>query len=168
MSGMLIQGLRVLGASLLLALPGTAAGVQDYRACTRTDLVGTWNVVRLEPGTRTTIDPADPYFFPYQWYVFYGNGGMRHITSTTEITPSDYRTYTRAPVTTTWRLDDRGGLTLGKTAIGQSEWSLCTVILAPPREGRAAGLIRSGDVLLTYFHGNQIAMARHLRRVRAQ
>jgi hypothetical protein len=168
MSRGLIPRELVLSASLVLALPGLARGAQDYRPCTRADLVGIWNVVRLEPGSRTTIDAANPYSFPHQWYVFYGNGAMRHITSTREITPSDYRTYTRIPATTTWRLDERGGLTLDKTASGASEWSLCTVILDPPSKGRAAGLIRPGDVLLTYFRGNQIAMARHLRRVRAQ
>jgi hypothetical protein len=168
MSGALIRRLLVLSASLLVALSGVASGAQEYRPCRRTDLIGIWTVVRLEPGSGTTMDPSNPNFFPHQWYAFYGNGTMRHITSTQEIAVSEYRTYARSPVTTTWRLDDRGGLTLDKTAVSQSEWSLCTVIVAAPREGRAAGLMRSGDVLLTYFRGNQIAVARHLRRVRAQ
>jgi hypothetical protein len=168
MSRALVRGLHVLGASLGLALPSLAMAAPDYRPCARGDLVGIWSVARLEPGSRTTNHPADHDSFPYQWYVFYGNGTMRHITSTREITPSDYRTHARAPVTTTWRLDVRGGLSLDKTASGESEWSLCTVILSPRGEARTSGAIHPGDVLLTYFLGNRIAMARHLRRVRAQ
>jgi hypothetical protein len=168
MSRALIRGLQVLSASLGLALTSLAADAPDYRPCTRADLIGIWNVARLEPGSGTTAYRAAHDAPPYQWYVFYGNGTMRHITSAREITPSDYRTRARVPVTTTWRLDGRGGLTLDRTASAEPEWALCTVILMPRREGRTASGIRPGDVVLTYFRSNQIAMAHHLRRVRAE
>ena len=87
---------RVVLALAVLAGFGTGLAVAQeakdvLRPCAPADLVGTWEVIRFAVVAPARVDRSDPYFYPYQRYVFSANATMRHLTSKTRITPALHR-----------------------------------------------------------------------------
>lgn len=148
----------LLGTGLTLAALVGPARAQDppkdlsdtLRPCARTDLLGTWEVVRMGAAPGFTFDRADPEYHPFQRYVFDANATARHLTSETAITPDEHRALVERAAAATWAVDETGRLQLLKDGAARPEAATCAVLLkeVASREGGIPGL--PGDLLLTH------------------
>ncbi|MDD5004979.1 MAG: hypothetical protein PHS93_00555 [Candidatus Omnitrophica bacterium] len=111
-----------------------------YRACTKTDLVGTWDMASLES--------VVPYEYPaYQRSIFYEDDKMRYITSSSsfESDPA-YQALLSAPVTTTYTIKD-GILMLNKQAVPYPEVYICHYCTKAVVDENSKELIHPGDIV---------------------
>src|SRR2546427_3877509 len=87
------------------------------------------------------VDRSDPYFYPYQRYVFSANATMRHVTSKTRITPALYRALLSRAAPTAWSVDGTGRLVVERQGEVGPEAAACEVLtreVIDPRSGVAA------------------------------
>ena len=162
---------RVVLALAVLAGLGTAPAVAQeakdvLRPCTTTDLVGTWEVIRLGVVPSTRVDRTDPHFYRYQRYVFSANATMRHLTSKTRITPALHRALLSRATPTTWSVDGNGRLVTEREGAADPEVATCEVLTRPVIDPRGGVASPPGDVLLTHADGaDRPVMRRQLRRL---
>src|SRR2546425_13123514 len=71
------------------------------------------------------VDRSDPYFYPYQRYVFSANATMRHVTSKTRITPALYRALLSRAAPTAWSVDGTGRLVVERQGEVGPEAAAC-------------------------------------------
>lgn len=160
-SGLLALGIAAwLGAGALAADEPSEALVP----CVRADLVGTWAVIRFGSVLSARVDREDPYFYPYQRYIFHADASMRHLTSTTPVTPEDHRAILAAPVTTTWTVDDRGRLLTQKDGAPRPDVDACQVLVTKVVDPRSRIPGLPGDLLLTRYDESAKPIARRLLR----
>ncbi|MBI4629219.1 MAG: hypothetical protein HY729_10945 [Candidatus Rokubacteria bacterium] len=163
------------GAGLALAALAGPARAQDkpprdlsdtLRPCTRANLLGTWEVVRMGAAPGFTFDRAGPEYRPFQRYVFDANATMRHLTSETAITPDEHRALVARAAAAIWAVDETGRLQLLKDGAARPETATCVVLLKDvvSRQGGIPGL--PGDLLLTHADASGRAVVRRqLRRL---
>ena len=158
---MAAAALALLAASPTPSIAADAA--PGARTCSRQDLVGAWDVVRIAtpPASPIALDARDPSYYPHQRFVFQDNGIARHVTSTVPIAPVA-RQVAAGPLATTWELDGQGFLTLRHGSAPPPEPALCGYLIQA--DPRSAGAVRAGDVLLTYYRDGRPVLFRHLRR----
>jgi hypothetical protein len=109
--------------------------------------------------------PEDPFYFPYQRYLFLAGGKMKHLTSTKLIGAQQRAMQAAAPTTTSFSLDAQGQLTIHRAERPGTEVALCTVNLQELKDPQGNAAMRPGDVLLTYFSGpKKPALQRLLRK----
>ncbi len=135
---------------------------KDFRPCTQSDLIGTWDVISLQ--SPTPIDKNNPYFFRYQRFVFQKDGKVRHMTTTEPITEDWFQMMLLAPATSTFRVDQEGVMTIQKKA-APSEHALCTYNLLDVRSPDNQPVFMNGDILLTTKIDGKIVLQRNLRKV---
>ena len=153
---------------LLFSSPVHSANTpaEDFRPCTQSDLVGTWQLVGLQ--SATPIDTkTNPYFFRNQRFVFQEDGKVRHVTSTEPITEEWFQTMLLAPATSTFSVDQEGVLTIQKQS-APSEHCLCTYNLTDVRSPEGSPIFAVGDVLLTTKANDKIMLQRSLRKIPGQ
>src|SRR5262245_42324996 len=72
---------KILACSLFLVLaagyPALAAKERASRPAVKADLVGTWDMVSVQP----VHDKKDPVFYPYQRFVFNPDASMKFMVS---------------------------------------------------------------------------------------
>lgn len=164
------------GAGLALAALAGPARAQDppkdlsdtLRPCARTDLLGTWEVVRMGAAPGFTFDRAEPEYRSFQRYVFDANATMRHLTAETAITPDEHRALVERAAAATWAVDETGRLQFLKDGAAQPEAATCAVLLkeVASRQGGIPGL--PGDLLLTHADaGGKPIVRRQLRKLPA-
>ena len=151
------------------AAPDTGEGAPDapraerdaLRPCTRADLLGTWQVVRMGAARSVTVDRSAPEYYPHQRYVFAADATMRYLAAQKAITAEDHRTLAAAPATaTTWAVDKPGRLLTQADGVPRQEVSTCAVLLKQIEAGEA------GDVVLTRLDAEGRALSRRqLRRL---
>src|SRR5438093_13307322 len=140
---------RVVLALAVLAGLGTAPAVAQeakdvLRPCTTTDLVGTWEVIRIGVVPSTRVDRTDPHFYRYQRYVFSANATMRHLTSKTRITPALHRALLSRATPTTWSVDGTGRLVVERQGEVGPEAAACEVLTRRSEERRVGKEGKSG------------------------
>jgi hypothetical protein len=165
-AGRLARALAVL-AWLAAAVSARAQEEKDVlRPCTTADLVGTWQVIRLGVAPSARVDRRDPYFYQHQRYVFSANATMRHLTSTSPITPAAHRALLARATPTTWALDAEGRLVMQRDGEVRVETATCEVLtrnVIDPRTGMPSW---PGDVLFTHRdRGDTPVVRRQLRRL---
>jgi len=162
----LTSGLVALVAALWLTA-GTVApdeASEAFRPCKRSDLIGTWAVIRFGTAPSARVDPADPYFHPYQRYVFRPDASLRHLTSPAPLTPEDLRAMLAAPATATWAVDDRGWLSTQRSGLPGRALDACQVLVVKVVDARSRIPGLPGDLLLTHYDENANPIARRLLR----
>ena len=162
---------RVVLALAVLAGFGTGLAVAQeakdvLRPCAPADLVGTWEVIRFAVVAPARVDRSDPYFYPYQRYVFSANATMRHLTSKTRITPALQRALLSRAVPTAWSVDGTGRLVVERQGEVGPEAAACEVLTREVIDPRSGVASPPGDVLLTHKDDANRPMMRHqLRRL---
>lgn len=144
--------LSVLAGTALCASAGAAAAQEiadATRACTRTDLLGGWQVIRLGPATGVRVDRSDPAFFPHQQYVFGKDATVRHLASQTLITNADHRALLAVTAAGTWAVDAAGRLLLLRAGQARLETSACLVLVREVTDPKTRLRSLPGDILLT-------------------
>lgn len=161
--------LCVLAAAAVCAGAGSAVA-QDaadaLRPCKAADLIGTWEVIRFGTVPAFLVDRSDPYFYPYQRYVFATNATVRHLTSQTRITPADHRALLAATAPATWAVDGAGKLLVLKEGAIQLETATCAVLTKEVVDPRSRVPAMPGDLLLTHYDtADKPVMRRQLRKL---
>jgi len=156
--------------TVLAWLDATSAVAQEakdvLRPCATADLVGTWEVIRFAVVAPARVDRSDPYFYPYQRYVFSANATMRHVTSKTRITPALYRALLSRAAPTAWSVDGTGRLVVERQGEVGPEAAACEVLTREVIDPRSGVASPPGDVLLTHKDDANRPMMRHqLRRL---
>ena len=156
------------------AAPDTGEGAPDapraerdaLRPCTRADLLGTWQVVRMGAARSVTVDRSDPEYYPHQRYVFATNAIVRYLAAQKAITPEDHRALAAAAAAATWAVDETGRLLTQPDGAPRQEVSTCAVLLGEVRSEGGGVTGEPGDVLLTRLDAEGRAVSRRqLRRL---
>ncbi|PYN35548.1 MAG: hypothetical protein DME01_11470 [Candidatus Rokuibacteriota bacterium] len=167
-SAVVALALVLFAGSFTLWPGGRAVALDDpreaLRSCTRTDLIGTWAMIRLGTAPSVRVDATDPYFYPYQRYAFSADRRMRHLTATVPVGPEEQRTILSAPATMTWSVDDGGRLLTRKIGAAAPEVDACQILLAKVSDPRSPVPGLPGDLVLTHYGEDGKPIARRLLR----
>ena len=154
--------------------PGARASAPDapraerdaLRPCTRADLLGTWQVVRMGAARAVTVDRSNPEYYPHQRYVFAANATLRYLAAQKAITPEDHRALAAASTAATWAVDETGRLLTQPDGAPRQEVSTCAVLLGAVRSEGGGVTGEPGDLLLTRLDAQGRAVSRRqLRRL---
>lgn len=149
------------GAASAVAQDATEA----LRPCRPADLIGAWEVIRFGAAPSFPVNRRDPYFYPYQRYVFAANATVRHLTSQTRITPEAHRALLAATSPATWAVDGEGKLLLQHPGATWLETAACAVLTKEVIDPRSRVPALPGDVLLTHQDADTPVMRRQLRKL---
>jgi hypothetical protein len=148
--------------ALLATVPVTAQPREEPgRACTRTDLVGTWDMQGMSVDRSETIDPANTWYFKVQRFMFGEDGTVRHLASNKPLQASDLKALASVPATSRWRVDERGYLSIQPPGNAKSPEALCA-LLTGDMPGPTAP--RRGDILLSYMRDGRPYVQKLLRK----
>ncbi|OGL12875.1 MAG: hypothetical protein A3F92_08005 [Candidatus Rokubacteria bacterium RIFCSPLOWO2_12_FULL_71_22] len=137
---------------------------EALRPCTRPDLIGEWEVVRMGAARAVTVDRSDPEYYAYQRFVFSSNATMRYLAAQKTITVADRQALTATPASMTWAVDAAGRLLTHTEGTPRREVSTCEVLLREVQSERAGVTGLPGDVLLTRLDAEGRAVARRQLR----
>jgi hypothetical protein len=153
----------------VLCLAAGAVRAEDesavLRPCKAADLIGAWEVVRFGTAPSFVVDRTDPYFSPFQRFVFSSNATLRHLTSSTRIAPADHQALLAAAATVTWAVDGAGQLLLQKEGEARLETIACAVLVKEIVDPKSRLPAPPGDVLLTHYDADKPVMRRQLRKL---
>lgn len=154
-------------AACVISAPAFAQDAADaLRPCRPADLIGAWEVIRFGTARAVPVDPSDPYFYPYQRYVFASNATVRHLTSKTRITQADHRALLTATAPATWAVDGAGKLLVQKEGATRIEAAACAVLTKEVVDPRSRVPAMPGDLLLTHYDAaDRPVMRRQLRKL---
>ena len=115
---------------LLTSLISSAETEKASRACTKSDLVGSWDMVSVNP----VFDKKDAVFFPYQRFIFSPDSSMKFMASEQPFTKEWLDKFGKQPREIDYSLNDKGLLTLTWQTRPHSEVALCAYVLkdVPP------------------------------------
>jgi len=148
------------------AAPAAAQDASDaLRPCKAVDLLGAWEVIRFGAAPSFPVNRRDPYFYPFQRYVFAANATVRHLTSETRITPEGHRTLVAATPPATWAVNGEGKLLLQHPGATWVETAACAVLRKEVIDPRSQVPALPGDVLLTHYDADKPVMRRQLRKL---
>lgn len=155
---------------VVLCVPAGPVPAQEekdaLRPCKPADLIGAWEVIRFGAAPAVLVDRSDPYFYPYQRYVFASNATVRHLTSRTKITPAAHRALLAATAPATWAVDGAGKLLVQTEGAPRLETAACAVLTKEVVDPRSRAPAMPGDLLLTHYDtADQPVMRRQLRKL---
>ncbi len=148
---------------MLLCSNAVLADSPAYKPCTQKDVVGTWNM--LSQVSKTSINPKDAFYYPFQRYVFTEDGVLKHLTSTKIITDQQKALQAKSPVSSTYLLNPKGLMLVSRKDSNKKQVLLCTMILESPSGQKNQGP-QKGDLLISYLsvEGQPPTVQRLLRK----
>ncbi len=160
----------------LLLFSAAGAGAADappqkpIKACTKAELIGTWDVVSVMP----VLNKQDPTFYPYQKFMFKGDSSMKVMTSEKPFDAKALAAFKSQPSGIDYSLDPKGILTMTWSTRPHTEYAICAYVLQEvplellkkiPAE-RRAGVPKKGNVTLSFVGRNgKIAFQKVLKKV---
>lgn len=169
--------LSLAGWTLCLALlPASADAAQTpktSRPCLVSDLVGTWELKGIN--SKITLNPKDPFGWPYQRFVFTERGGVKEVVSSSPIGREALAKLANSLVTSKFSLDERGILSITKLELPYPERCLCSYATEdiPPEllmkvpKNKQATMPHKGDLVLTYLSkAGEPIVAKTLRKIK--
>ncbi len=163
----------VLGFVLFSAASAGAADAPPQRpskACTKAELVGTWDMVSVMP----ILNKQDPTFFPYQKFMFKSDSSLKVMTSQKPFDAKALAAFKAQPAEIDYSLDPKGTLTMTWSTRPHTEYAICAYVLqdVPPEmlkkipAEKRAGVPKKGNVTLSFIgRGGKIAFQKVLKKV---
>ena len=91
----------------------------------------------------------DPFYYPYQRYLFSRDGVMKHLTSLTPISDSQKKTQQEAPSVSFYTLKSGGSVVVRRKDSPRLQHFLCTAIT---QDATSSDLpLKAGDLLISYY-----------------
>ncbi len=139
-----------------------------HRACTASDIVGTWQVVKWRPLVKfSEKDKSSSYFHPHQLYQFTADGTLKSMTSTRPFDSGSSRAFDRVPKVISYHFPSNGQLETRRTdSPGHGERWVCHFVTKDVKDASRQVDLRQGDVVMTLLgrEGKPIFI-RQLRRL---
>lgn len=161
-----MHALRAGLVSATLALATGAARADEpaaLRPCAAADLIGEWQLARLRAASSWRVDRRDPWYYPYQRFVFAAGGEARELRSTRSLTRAARSAFLSAPPTATWSIDERGWVTIVRADTAPE--SVACHVVATRVSSHRGDVAEAGDVVLTSYDGDRPVVRRQLVRV---
>lgn len=150
----------------VLAKPSSANGY--HRACTASDIVGTWEVVKWRAlVTFGEKDKGSSYFHPHQLYQFTADGTLKSMTSTQPFESGSSRALDRVPKVISYHFPSAGQLETTRTDLpSHRELWVCHLVTKHVEDASHQVDLRQGDVVMTLLDRNgKPLFIRQLRRM---
>jgi len=142
------------------------AAPEALRPCTRTDMIGAWQVIRMGAASAGDVDRDDAEYYPHQRYVFSSDATVRYLAAQTPITPAAHRALAAAAPAMTWATDDGGRLLIQPAGAPRRQVSTCQVLVTGTHDASGVVTGEPGDLLLTRLAEDGRAVSRRqLRRL---
>ena len=104
----------------------------------------------ISQASHTPPSSKDPFYYPYQRYIFGKDGGLKHLTSKKAITQEQKMLQNQSPPASFFQITSHGMMTIVRKDSKKIQPVLCTEIINAASDSNPENP-RKGDILISYL-----------------